>query len=650
MDFRTGFMALLLVATSAVSAAPSRDAQRQQFMLAYQAALRAPAGAWQPLARGLEDYPLHAYIEYAALTRDLPRAAPPAVESFLRRERDTVLAERLREQWLAQLAQRTRWAEYLKLHEPADSLERRCGHASARAGTGKTTALLADARALWLSPRSLPRSCDALLAWLRRQPAFGAPLVWERIELAAAARDAGLITQLAPLTGQPAEAQRWAATIGNPSPALAKATTWPDDARHRRLAAIALAQVARKDAARAAALWPTLAGHFDFASADRAIALNAIALHKAASYEPDAARWISQVAPAERSDEVREWAVREALARRDHAAAESAFGALNETQRKDARWRYAHARVLELRGRGTEAQPMFAALAREPNYHGFLAAEKLGAPFAICPQDPSVPATVSAAIARDPALVRAFELHAIGMLTDARREWQHALREASPERRRGAVAAAHARGWVERGPLTLLEPTESQLYALRFPVAHDAEIRAAAKRHGINPALVLALIRSESAWAADARSGADAHGLMQLIPGAARQIARREKLAYHSVADLYDPKLNVVLGTHHLADDLARYGGKVWLAAAAYNAGPSPVRRWSAARGSLPADLFVETIPYRETREYVARVIAFSVIYDWRLSGDAASLTDRIAVASKRGGRRPVICPAASTP
>ncbi|HVF36141.1 MAG TPA: transglycosylase SLT domain-containing protein, partial [Candidatus Saccharimonadia bacterium] len=96
--------------------------------------------------------------------------------------------------------------------------------------------------------------------------------------------------------------------------------------------------------------------------------------------------------------------------------------------------------------------------------------------------------------------------------------------------------------------------------------------------------------------------------------------------------------------------DLARYGGKVWLAAAAYNAGPSPVRRWSAARGGLPADLFVETIPYRETREYVGRVIAFSVIYDWRLNGDAASITDRIAVASKRGGRRAVVCPGASTP
>ncbi|HET9483498.1 MAG TPA: transglycosylase SLT domain-containing protein, partial [Xanthomonadales bacterium] len=313
---------------------------------------------------------------------------------------------------------------------------------------------------------------------------------------------------------------------------------------------------------------------------------------------------------------------------------------------------YVRARALELSGRKAQAQPILEALAREPNYHGFLASERLGTPYAICPQDPAVPAEVAAAIARDPSLVRAFELYALGWLTEARREWSHALRDASPEYRRGAVLAAHARSWIERGPLTLLRPEESRLYALRFPVAHEAEIRAAAKQHGLDPALVFALIRSESAWATDARSGADAHGLMQLIPAAARHIAQREKLPYRTPSDLYDPKLNVVLGTHHLATDLARYGGKVWLAAAAYNAGPAPVRRWSQARGGLPPDLFVETIPYRETREYVSRVIAFSVIYDWRINGDAASVANRIAVASKGPGRRPVACPtpAASAP
>ena len=642
-----GICFALAFAASTASAAPPGDAERRQFRLAHHAALHAPPGTWRPLARGLEDYPLHAYLEYAALSRDLKTVVPADVKRFLERERGTLLEERLRDAWLAQLAEAKRWREYLAFHVPSESLERRCGYASARAETGDTAKLADDARALWRTGKSLPRSCDALLNWIRRQPWFDAPLVWERIELAAAERESGLIARLAPSTGPGrAEAARWSQAVLSPSAALARVQDWPDDARHRRLAALALAQLARADAARAAALWPAISARFRLDDAQRAQALNAIALYKAASYEPDAVKWITQVPVAKRSDEVREWAVREALARRDWAAVQAALDALSEAQRDDPRWRYVRARTLELAGRGAEAQPLFDALAREPNYHGFVAAERLGAPYAICPQDPAVAPPVAAAVAADASLVRAFELHALGWLPEARREWSFALREASPEERRAAVAAAHARGWVERGPLTLLKPDETRLYALRFPVAHEADIRAAAKRHGVDPAVVFALIRSESAWATDARSGANAYGLMQLLPGAAAPLAKKDRLPYRAPTDLFDPKLNVKLGTHHLRNDLNRYGGKLWLAAAAYNAGPSPVQRWMNARGMLPADLFVETIPYRETREYVSRVIAFSVIYDWRINGDAASLANRIAVASKGNARRPVACPA----
>ncbi len=630
---------------AAAHAAPT-DTDRRQFALAHKAAVSAPAGAWRPLARGLEDYPLYAYLEYAALTRDLKAVAPSAIAAFLKQHDGTVLAEQLRARWLAHLVEQRRWREVVAFHAPSDELERRCGHASARAALGDVATLEPDARALWLTPRSLPRSCDGVLGWLRRQRGFDANLVWQRIELAATARETGLIAQLAPLTGPgTTEAKRWAATIANPSAELAKAVAWPDDARHRRLVALATAQLARRDAARAGHLWPALEQRFKLAPSDHGAVLDTIALYKAASYEPDAALWIAKLPPTDRSDELREWTVREALARRDHAAAEQALDALPEPQRDDPRWRYVRARILDETRRGTQALPLYEALAREANYHGFLAAEKLGAPYSVCPDDASVAPPDAAMVAANPSLARAFELHALGWLPEARREWQHALRGATDPFRRAAVAAAHAHGWVERGPLTLLAPQDLRYYTLRFPIAYEREIRAAAKRHGLDPALVLALIRSESAWATDAASSANAHGLMQLLPGAARQIAKRERVPFRGVRELYDPQLNIRLGTHHLAQDLARYGGKVWLAAAAYNAGPTPVQRWTAARGTLPPDLFVETIPYRETREYVARVIAFSVVYDWRLNGDAASLTDRITVASKANGRRPVVCP-----
>ena len=128
----------------------------------------------------------------------------------------------------------------------------------------------------------------------------------------------------------------------------------------------------------------------------------------------------------------------------------------------------------------------------------------------------------------------------------------------------------------------------------------------------------------------DARSHADAYGLMQLLPSVAKKVARAAKLSYSRPSDLFDPALNIQLGTIFLGQMADQYQGSPWLASAAYNAGSAPVGRWLAARGNLEPDFFIETIPYKETREYVARVLAFSVIYDWRMNTTVIPLAPRL--------------------
>jgi soluble lytic murein transglycosylase len=161
---------------------------------------------------------------------------------------------------------------------------------------------------------------------------------------------------------------------------------------------------------------------------------------------------------------------------------------------------------------------------------------------------------------------------------------------------------------------------------------------------------VYGLIRSESAWVQDAKSHANAYGLMQLIPETARRMAKAEKRAFANPLALFDPALNVALGTRYLSSMLARFQGAHWLAAAAYNAGPAARRPMAGERGDLEPDLFVETIPFKETREYVARVLAFAVIYDWRLNGKAFSLDYAMSRSSdKPPPRREVACPAVAS-
>ena len=141
---------------------------------------------------------------------------------------------------------------------------------------------------------------------------------------------------------------------------------------------------------------------------------------------------------------------------------------------------------------------------------------------------------------------------------------------------------------------------------------------------------------------------------MQLLPGTAAQLAKAMKLRYAGARDLFDPDINITLGTRYLGNMALHYDGSPWLASAAYNAGVDPVGRWIDARDALEPDFFIETIPYKETREYVARVLAFSVIYDWRMHGTV--LTAVVSACRASGSaytlpgadapRKPVVCPA----
>ncbi len=211
---------------------------------------------------------------------------------------------------------------------------------------------------------------------------------------------------------------------------------------------------------------------------------------------------------------------------------------------------------------------------------------------------------------------------------------------------------ASEQGWHDRVVFALNAGDDLRHYTLRFPLAERETVEREANRNSLDPSWAFALIRAESAWQPDVRSEANALGLMQLLPGTGKQMARQLGLDWRGTSMLLDPQINIRLGTRYLAQQASRFQGSTWLASAAYNAGPTPVERWLAERGTLPADVFIETIPYRETREYVTRVEAFSVIYDWRLNGQVRPLSSRLAIGGDRdGGKhktavlRQVVCP-----
>ena len=622
------------------------DARRAGFERALTVAEKRPLSEFSSAARPYADHPLAPYLDYAALRRQLDHVDATSVAAFVERHADVPIASTLRTEALRALARRQDWAGFRTLYRDNDDPALRCADLLSRQTTPPAGDWLDAAQALWLSGGSQPSQCDAVFDTLRRASRLTPERHLERIELAAAEHNLGLIRYLARVlpAQQAALAQSYATYLQ--APTQAPTATWPADARSRRIAALGIARIARNDPGAAEALLASLQDRLGLDTALRGDMLNQIALWSAASYLPDSARRFASV-PADAWDaRLHEWQVREALARRDEAAALAAIARMPPEQRNEPRWRYFQARLRE-RGGDASARSAFAGLATEPTYFGFLAAERIDAPYALCPLDASKDAALRRRVQALPGFVRAMELYAIDRVSWARREWEALRASLSADERRVAVALADAAGWHERGAFTLNAGDDLRYYALRFPLPHQRQILREAKKYGLDPAWIAALIRAESAWAPDARSHANARGLMQLLPTTARMEAKKRGVRYPGDAGLFDAHDNLVLGIAHLASMLEQHGGQPFLATAAYNAGPTPVARWLAQRPPSDIDLWIETIPYRETREYVARILAFAAIYDWRMEGKAVPISARAqGRAVPAAARRGFACPA----
>jgi len=641
-------------------AVDERSGQRERFPLVWEAAQHGPDAAWRALARGLESYPLYPYLEFAALKQHIGAAKREDIDKFLAAWPGTLPAQLLRENFLEELAKRSAWKDFLELYNARGdvefSSELRCAALQARLTLGPALDFGKDVQPLWLSAQALPESCNAAIDWAKAKGKLSAALIWQRIDLAARAGHASVIDSLSALLdgAERAAAEHTAAAIRDPGPALNQAANWPDATHAREAVTLAVTRLARRDSDAAIAKYDALAAHFHFDAEQRGRMQRTIAIARASSFAPDALERLAAVPAAAADDASREWRVRTELAQQDWSAILLALDALAPAQAADARWKYLRARTLAKLQRDEEAEKLFAEVAREANFHGFLAADWLKQAYAICPNDSASDPESADAAQRDPNLTRAFEFFAIGRLTEARREWEFALHGFDARQRRAAAALASELGWYDRAVYTLNQGDDLRLYALRFPLARREQIERDAASAGIDPAWAYAIIRAESAWTTDARSGADAWGLMQLLPGTARQLAKVEKVAFSAANALFDPDLNIRLGTRYLGNMAARYDGSPWLASAAYNAGQDPVARWLAARDTLEPDFFIETIPYKETRDYVARVLAFSVIYDWRMHGTAAPLASRLPRIGQAysmpaaDARKAVMCPTAA--
>ena len=596
------------------------------------------AEQWKRLRSRLGDYPLFPYVELARLDRDFPRVERADLEAFLKRHDGEGVSIRLRDRWVRRLADHREWRKFIEWYPVDAPIELRCRHARALLESGDEAGAFAAAQELWMSGKSQPKACDPVFKVWLASDRFSPSLAWERIALAMDRGNTRLTRYLERFLDPAGRklAGTWRAIHKNPQQ-IAKIRLDGEASWIEAIVVHGIQRLARSDPAAAVEALPRVEARYDLGAAARAAAARHIGLSFARHHEPEAVDWLRRVGPPHADTYLMRWRVAAALLHSRWKEVLEGIAEMPEEERDRERWRYWRARALDALGKVDEAHEGFVSLARTRDYYGFLAADRLGTEYRFNHHPLEVAQESVERMAAMPALRRALELLALGRRVDARREWRELVRGLDEEELAAAARLAGCRVWHGRAILTIARTPERDDLELRFPIDFRDAVESAAKRQALSPATVYAFIRKESAFMSDARSGKGALGLMQILPRTGRMLMQKKGERLRKNSQLLVPDLNVDLGTYYIRSLLSKSGGSLVLAAASYNAGPHRVRSWLPEEGEVEAAVWIDNIPFTETRRYVRRLLAYIAIYEHRLGQEPTRLSERMPAVPSQG-------------
>ncbi|MEE8057044.1 MAG: transglycosylase SLT domain-containing protein, partial [Pseudomonadales bacterium] len=383
-----------------------------------------------------------------------------------------------------------------------------------------------------------------------------------------------------------------------------------------------LKRLAAKDAELATRLWVDYRGFIVFSNHQYSDIRNKIARQIIASGNDNALDWLIVHDPNSEDSYLLEWRIRLAIKKQHWNQAQHWISILPDKLQQQPRWQYwlarTHQQSHDKQSNDKQALAMLEQLASERHYYGFLAADALNKDYDFNHSD-LASTQLEQHIAAEPDIQRAHAFLTLGEFAPARREWLAAINRFDQQQLIAATNLAHHWGWHQQAIHTTIKAQQWNDLSIRFPLAFQTNMTDSAKSTTIRLEWLYAIARQESAFAQDAQSAAGARGLLQLKPRTAKQVARKMGIKYRS-RDLLQADKNIVLGSHYLKQLLDDFEGNHILATAAYNAGPYRLKKWlKQQQTTLPYDIWIETLPFQETRNYVQNVLAFSVIYGHRL-------------------------------
>ncbi len=570
----------------------------------------------------LKSYPLYPYLEYTDKIYRLSRQSPDSISAFMKQYSDTPLANQLLQNWLFSLAKRGEWQLFLDHYDVERATRSNsCFYGYALYRQGRVPEALNQAQRLWLVDFSQPDECDSIFKVWREDGGLNPEYAWQRYSLALQANKIELAKYLTRFLDRDDKKYASSFQLVHRRPANVQRFGQfnSQDPKIREIVLHGIKRLARVKPDQALETLRRYESIHAFDTDNLTAAY--VYVGKQIARSEDEKNQIEDL-PVNLRDhpDLTEARIRMALRQGDKHQVLVLIDLLPVEMQEQTGWQYWRARILMESSNPAErtiGDKLLSGLADSRSFYGFMAADSLAQNYNFDDVPSSVTTHEVSTLEGTPGIQRALELLTLKERTRARREWNFATRDFSAAENRIAARVALKWGWYKPAIQSLIEAEDWNDLEFRFPIAYPAEFISSARVADIPVYWSFAVARQESAFMPDAKSPKGAYGLMQLLPSTARLMARRAGVSLKSNRQLTDPSLNIRLGSEYLGSMLRRYENNRILASAAYNAGPRNVDSW--LNPELALDVWIETIPFRETRNYVKNVLLFSTIYGRRM-------------------------------
>ncbi len=563
------------------------------------------------------DYILKPLIESQYLLDHIDSVKSVEIETFLDENSDAYPSRQLRIAYLNHLYSRNDKNRFQQIYKPdVNDINLECIY---------LTNWLADneindekdlrIEQLWLTASSRPDSCSPLFKQWKKLGKLTNERIWGRINIAMARGRYQLARYLAKqhLTSrQKNSVDLWIEVKKDPSGKLSS-TRFLNTPLAGKIIADGLEEIARGNPAEADKLWQKLKRSNENLSAFESLVYAGIGFRAAINHHDYASHYLKKA--SFEKQKVRHWAIRSAAREQNWEALIDFFSRLDESEQISLDWRYWQARALERTDRQKHAQAIYSEISTQRDFYSFLAADRIDGEYQMNNRPIEEPTDE---LENSRAFQIARELYRVEDASYMRRQWQWAIRNLDQKELLAAAKIASNWGFHDRAIITAGKARYLDDVDLRFPLIHRNTVVYQARQNQLPQAYVYSIMRQESAFIENVKSPAGALGLMQIMPSTGKLIWKKQKRANYRSSRLLDPDTNIAAGSFYLRDMLNLFDGHYALATAAYNAGPGRPKKWRA-KYALDADIWIENIPFRETRGYVKNVLTYKAIYDHKL-------------------------------